>query len=75
MDKNSKKYLAIAKCLLIGLIATKSTDWQSALLGRTVIGGLWPALALRSSSRTSSPKAQSPYSWAGSPGFAYSARR
>ena len=43
---SSPKYLAIAMCLFIGLLATKSTDWQGALLGRTVIGGPMVALVI-----------------------------
>lgn len=41
---NSRKYGAIALCLVIGLLATLSTSWQDSLLGRTVIGG--PMVAL-----------------------------
>lgn len=39
-----KKYGAILLCLLIGLLATKSTDLQDYLFGRTVMGG--PMVAL-----------------------------
>lgn len=39
-----KKYGAIALCLVIGFLATQSTSWQEALLGRTVVGG--PMVAL-----------------------------
>lgn len=39
-----KKYGAILLCLLIGLLATKSTDLQNYLFGRTVMGG--PMVAL-----------------------------
>ena len=39
-----KKYGAIVLCLVIGFLATQSTSWQSALLGRTVVGG--PMVAL-----------------------------
>jgi uncharacterized integral membrane protein (TIGR00698 family) len=46
MKNSNKKYAAIAMCLIIGLAATKSTDWQSALLGRTVIGGPMVALVI-----------------------------
>jgi len=41
---NKKKTGAIILCLIIGWLATLSTDWQSALLGRTVMGG--PMVAL-----------------------------
>lgn len=41
---SSKKYGAIALCLIIGLLATWSTSLQGSLLGRTVIGG--PMVAL-----------------------------
>ena len=41
---NKKKTGAILLCLIIGGLATLSTDWQSALLGRTVMGG--PMVAL-----------------------------
>lgn len=44
MNDNTKKYGAIALCLVIGYLAQLSTDWQSAALGRTVIGG--PMVAL-----------------------------
>lgn len=44
MNSNTKKYGAIALCLVIGLLAHKSTDWQSAAFGRTVMGG--PMVAL-----------------------------
>lgn len=44
MDANKKKYGAIALCLVIGYLAQASTDWQSAALGRTVMGG--PMVAL-----------------------------
>ena len=39
---NKKKTGAIILCLIIGWLATLSTDWQSALLGRTVMGLVWP---------------------------------
>lgn len=39
-----KKYGAVALCLLIGFLATKSTDLQSSLFGRVVMGG--PMVAL-----------------------------
>ena len=41
---NKKKTGAIVLCLIIGWLATLSTDWQSDLLGRTVMGG--PMVAL-----------------------------
>ncbi len=41
---NKKKTGAIILCLVIGWIATLSTDWQSSLFGRTVMGG--PMVAL-----------------------------
>lgn len=41
---SSKKYGAIALCLMIGLLATWSASLQGSLLGRTVIGG--PMVAL-----------------------------
>ena len=41
---SSKKYGAIALCLIIGLLVTWSTSLQGSLLGRTVIGG--PMVAL-----------------------------
>ena len=41
---NNKKTGAIILCLVIGWLATLSTDWQSQLLGRTVMGG--PMVAL-----------------------------
>lgn len=41
---NKKKTGAIVLCLIIGWLATLSTDWQSQLLGRTVVGG--PMVAL-----------------------------
>lgn len=44
MDANKKKYGAIILCLVIGYLAQASTDWQSAILGRTVMGG--PMVAL-----------------------------
>lgn len=44
MKSSNKKYGAIALCLIIGFLATKSTDLQNAALGRTVIGG--PMVAL-----------------------------
>ena len=40
----NKKYIAIALCLVIGFLATKSTDLQSSMLGRTIMGG--PMVAL-----------------------------
>lgn len=44
MKPEYKKWGAIALCLVIGFLATKSTDLQSDLLGRTVMGG--PMVAL-----------------------------
>lgn len=44
MSSSSKKYGAIALCLVIGLLATLSTSLQDSLLGRMVIGG--PMVAL-----------------------------
>ena len=41
---SSKKYGAIALCLIIGLLATWYTSLQGSLLGRTLIGG--PMVAL-----------------------------
>ena len=41
---NKKKTGAIILCLIIGWLATLSTDWQSALFDRTVMGG--PMVAL-----------------------------
>ncbi|GFI08706.1 hypothetical protein IMSAGC007_01157 [Lachnospiraceae bacterium] len=41
---NIKKTGAILLCLVIGWLATLSTDWQTALLDRTVMGG--PMVAL-----------------------------
>lgn len=41
---SKKKYGAIALCLIIGLLATKSTDLQSSVFGRVVMGG--PMVAL-----------------------------
>ena len=44
-ESNAKvKNGAIVLCLVIGFLATMSTDWQDNLLGRTVIGG--PMVAL-----------------------------
>ncbi|MCF0105944.1 MAG: putative sulfate exporter family transporter [Holdemanella sp.] len=40
----NKKYIAIALCLGIGLLATKSTDLQTTFFHRTVMGG--PMVAL-----------------------------
>lgn len=44
MSAGKKKYGAIALCLLIGYLATKSTELQQTVLGRTVMGG--PMVAL-----------------------------
>ncbi len=44
MDSSKKKYGAIILCLVIGLLATKSTDLQSSIFGRVVMGG--PMVAL-----------------------------
>ena len=44
MNSSTKKYGAIALCLVIGLLATLSTSLQDSVLGRTVIGG--PMVAL-----------------------------
>lgn len=44
MSSSSKKYGAIALCLVIGFLATQSTTLQNNVLGRTVIGG--PMVAL-----------------------------
>lgn len=45
MDSSSKKkYGAIILCLVIGYLATLSTDWQTAGLGRVIMGG--PMVAL-----------------------------
>lgn len=44
MNSSTKKNGAIVLCLVIGFLAHKSTDWQSAALGRTVMGG--PMVAL-----------------------------
>lgn len=41
-----KKNLAIVLCLMIGYLATKSTELQSTLLGRTVMGGPMVALVI-----------------------------
>lgn len=42
--ESKKKYGAILLCLVIGFLATKSTDLQSAVFGRVVMGG--PMVAL-----------------------------
>lgn len=42
--ESKKKYGAILLCLMIGFLATKSTDLQSAVFGRVVMGG--PMVAL-----------------------------
>lgn len=42
--ESKKKYGAIALCLIIGFLATKSTDLQSSVFGRVVMGG--PMVAL-----------------------------
>ncbi len=42
--ESKKKYGAIVLCLIIGFLATKSTDLQSQLFGRVVMGG--PMVAL-----------------------------
>ena len=42
--ESKKKYGAILLCLIIGFLATKSTDLQSAIFGRVVMGG--PMVAL-----------------------------
>ena len=47
MNSSTKKYGAIALCLVIGLLATLSTSMQDSMLGRTVIGG--PMVALLAS--------------------------
>ncbi|MDO5538850.1 MAG: putative sulfate exporter family transporter [Eubacteriales bacterium] len=44
MKSSNKKYGAIALCLIIGFLATKSTTLQDNTFGRTVIGG--PMVAL-----------------------------
>ena len=44
MKMVNKKTGAIILCLVIGFLATKSTDLQSALFNRTVMGG--PMVAL-----------------------------
>lgn len=44
MNSSTKKYGAIALCLVIGFLATQSTTLQDNMLGRTVIGG--PMVAL-----------------------------
>lgn len=44
MNSSSKRYGAIALCLVIGFLATQSTSLQESMLGRTVIGG--PMVAL-----------------------------
>ena len=44
MKPEVKKYGAIGLCLLIGLLATESTDLQKALFERTIMGG--PMVAL-----------------------------
>lgn len=44
MNSSTKKYGAIALCLVIGFLATQSTSLQDNMLGRTVIGG--PMVAL-----------------------------
>lgn len=44
MNSSKKKYGAIILCLLIGLLASKSTDLQEAVFKRVVIGG--PMVAL-----------------------------
>ena len=41
---SNKKNGAIALCLIIGFLATKSTDLQSSMFGRVVMGG--PMVAL-----------------------------
>ena len=41
---SKKKYGAILLCLVIGFLATKSTDLQSSVFGRVVMGG--PMVAL-----------------------------
>ncbi|MDO4500003.1 MAG: putative sulfate exporter family transporter [Erysipelotrichaceae bacterium] len=46
MNSKTKKYLAIALCLLIGWIAQQSTNWQSAGLGRVIMGGPMVALII-----------------------------
>lgn len=42
--ESKKKYGAIALCLIIGFLATKSTDLQSSVFGRVVMGGSMVAL-------------------------------
>ena len=44
MNSNTKKYGAIILCLIIGYLATYSTDLQTSMLGRVVMGG--PMVAL-----------------------------
>ena len=44
MKTGMKKYGAIALCLLIGFLATQSTDLQKTLFDRTIMGG--PMVAL-----------------------------
>lgn len=44
MGAETKKYGAIILCLIIGCLSQTSTNWQSAVLGRTVMGG--PMVAL-----------------------------
>ena len=46
MNASTKKYGAIALCLVIGLVATMSTSWQDTLFSRTVIGGPMVALLI-----------------------------
>lgn len=44
MTANQKKYGAILLCLIIGFLATRSTDLQTSMVGRVVVGG--PMIAL-----------------------------
>lgn len=46
MNSSTKKYGAIALCLVIGFLATQSTTLQDTLFGRTVIGGPMVALVV-----------------------------
>ncbi|MDO5134813.1 MAG: putative sulfate exporter family transporter [Eubacteriales bacterium] len=46
MSGGQKKFGAIALCLVIGWLATKSTDLQDALFHRTVMGGPMVALLI-----------------------------
>ncbi|MDD3368309.1 MAG: putative sulfate exporter family transporter [Lachnospiraceae bacterium] len=46
MSSEKKKWGAIILCLVIGYLATKSTDLQSSLFGRVVMGGPMVALLI-----------------------------